>query len=106
MKHWLGGKVGGLAAFVMIAALVAGGLGWATAAALRLEREQLAQRAEAEHAAQLRVALWRLDSRLAAVLARENSRPFNHYSAIYAPPVVLDGAPHALLPSPLLDDEL
>jgi signal transduction histidine kinase len=106
MKHWLRGKVGGLAAFAIIAALVAGGLGWATAAALRLEREQLAQRAEAEHAAQLRVALWRLDSRLAALLARENSRPFNHYSAIYVPPRALDGPSYALVPSPLLDEEL
>ena len=42
----------GRAGFAVVAALVAGGLGWATAAALRLEREQLEQRAEAEHAAQ------------------------------------------------------
>ncbi len=42
MRHWLRGKPGGFAAFVVIAALVAGGLGWATAAALDLERAQLA----------------------------------------------------------------
>jgi len=42
MKEWFRGKWGGAAAFVVICALVAGGLGWATAAALRLEGEQLA----------------------------------------------------------------
>ena len=33
MKLWLGGKTGGLFAFLAISALVIGGLGWATAAA-------------------------------------------------------------------------
>src|SRR5437660_10357216 len=101
MRSYLRGKPGGLAAFLIIASLVAGGLGWATAAALRLEQEQLAQRAEAERAAQLRVSMWRLDSRLATLLAAENSRPFHHYSAIYAPPQVLDNGGAALVPSPL-----
>jgi two-component sensor histidine kinase len=106
MKDWLRGKFGGLAAFVLIAGLVAGGLGWATAAALRLEQEQRRQQAEAEWAAQLRVAMWRLDGRLTSLLAPENSRPFHHYSAIYAPPQVLDADGAALVPSPLLDADL
>ena len=50
MKEWFRGKFGGAAAFVAICGLVAGGLGWATAAALRLEGEQLAEHAEAERA--------------------------------------------------------
>jgi signal transduction histidine kinase len=106
MRNWLRGKPGGALAFAVITALVAGGLGWATAAALRLEREQLAQRAEAERAAQLRIALWRLDGRLAALLAPESGRPFNHYSAIYVPGHVLAGEGAALVPSPLLDADL
>jgi signal transduction histidine kinase len=112
MKSWLRGKPGGLAAFVMIAGLVAGGLGWATAAAVRLERERLAQRAEAEQADLLRLALWRLDGRVAPLLAREESRPFNHYSAVFAPPLAFTnrGAPwqpgSVLEPSPLLGAEL
>jgi signal transduction histidine kinase len=112
MRNWLRGKPGGLAAFVLIATLVAGGLGWATAAALGLEREQLAQRAEAELAARLRLALWRLDSRVAPLLAREDGRPFNHYSAIYAVPLALDNSGHCwpagtvLEPSPLLSSDL
>jgi signal transduction histidine kinase len=109
MRHPLRGKPGGLAAFVIIAALVAGGLGWATAAALRLEREQLEQRARADLDNRLRLALRRLDALILPDLACENSRPFNHYSTVYALPVAFDGkgmtcAPGAVRePSPLLN---
>ena len=37
MTKWLRGKRGGFIAFVAITALVAGGLGWVTCAALELE---------------------------------------------------------------------
>jgi signal transduction histidine kinase len=83
--RWLRGKRGGLIAFLAIAALVAGGLGWVTVAALDLEREQLEARAETELHAKLRLALWRLDSYMIPELSREASRPFAHYSAIYVP---------------------
>jgi signal transduction histidine kinase len=145
MRTWLRGKPGGLATFAVTAALVAGGLGWVTQAALRLEGEQADARARADHetrlravqrlrdqklqalrreraqeeaqaqaeyAAKLRLALWRLDSRIAPFLAREDTRPYNHYSALYAPAVVLDSAgkrqetPAVLEPSPLLNAEL
>jgi hypothetical protein len=112
MRRWLGGMKGGLAAFLLIAALVAGGLGWVTQAAVRLEREQLAQQAAAEHADRLRLALWQLDNRVSAVLAREDARPFSHYSAVFAPTLALDGNGRPLPPgsvvepSPLLNTEL
>jgi signal transduction histidine kinase len=108
----LRGKPGGLIAFVAIAVLVAGGLGWATAAALRLEREQLEARAEVELAGKLRLALWRLDSLVGPILARENSRPYNHYSALFAPALALrnDGCSWpqgtVLETSPLLEADL
>jgi signal transduction histidine kinase len=89
MRRWLRGTPGGLAAFVLIVVLVAGGLGWVTAAALRLEREQFRARAEAELAGRVRLALWQLDGRLSPLLAREDSRPYNHYIALYRPPQVL-----------------
>jgi signal transduction histidine kinase len=112
MKDWLHGKRGGLAAFLGIAALVAGGLGWATAAALRLEQERLEARAQAEQADKLRLALWRLDSWLSPTLAKEDSRPYDHYSAVFAPPLACnnEGVPWqpgtVLEPSPLLSAEL
>jgi signal transduction histidine kinase len=120
MRSWFRGQRGGLATFAVIAALVAGGLGWVTRAALRLEREQGEARAQADqdnklrtlqrlHDQKLRLALWRLDSRIAPLLAREDARPYNHYSALYTPPIVLDSTgqrkepPTVLEPSPLLN---
>src|SRR5207248_1305710 len=113
MRRWLRGARGALAAFLLIAALVAGGLGWATAAALRLEREQLEARADAEQAARVRRALWQLDFSLGPLLAREDSRPYNHYSAIFRSPQALVSRGPRLQPddtvlelSPLLSAEL
>lgn len=112
MNYWLRGKRGGLIAFLVIAALVAGGLGWATAGALRLEEEQLQTRAQAELDNKLRLALWRLDSLISPTLAKEDSRPYSHYSAVCAPPLAFNNEGAAwppgtvLEPSPLLTAEL
>jgi signal transduction histidine kinase len=112
MTHWFQGKRGGVLGFVVIAILVAGGLAWVTAAALRLEQEQSDARAEAEVYGKLRLALWRLDSRVFPVLAKEVSRPFHQYSAISPPTLALgpDGKPltpgAVLEPSPLLSENL
>jgi signal transduction histidine kinase len=112
MRRWLRGQIGGLVAFLVIAALVAGGLGWATAAALRLEQEQLDARAAAELAKNLRIALPRLDGRVTTLLAREDGRPFNHYSTVFPVPLALTNngmgcAPGTVLePSPLLGANL
>lgn len=112
MISWHRGKKGGLLAFLAIATLVAGGLGWVTAAVLQLEREQLQDRAKAEVDGRLQLALWRLDSRVTPDLAREDSRPFNHFSAVYAPSLTLrtDGQPwkpgQVLELSPLLNADL
>jgi signal transduction histidine kinase len=90
MRDWFRGKRGGFVAFLAIAALVAGGLGWAIDAALRLEAAQLQAQAEAELQGRLRLALWRLDSYMIPELAREASRPFSDYSALYVPAPLLD----------------
>jgi signal transduction histidine kinase len=139
------GRRPGLAGFAFVCALVVGGLGWATQAALRLEQEQAetraraeqaeksrlwqrdrerqldshrkedeqrAAQAQAEFAARLRLALWRIDSRIAPFLAREENRPYSHYAALFAPSVVLDSSGTAydeaqvLEPSPLLNAAL
>jgi signal transduction histidine kinase len=112
MSPWWQGKRGATVAFVFVAALVLSGLGWLTATALRLERDgQLAQ-AQAQEFEKLRLALWRLDSTLAPVLAREDSRPFQDYSEMFAPVALLqaDGTSispgRVFEPSPLLTDEL
>src|SRR4051812_29798255 len=117
------GKLTGLFSFLGIAALLLGGLGWATRAALRVEEDQrLAAptaraaeelfQAKKERADALRTALWRLDTRLAPALAREESRPYPQYVALYTPFPALTASGIACapgqvyLPSPLLTAEL
>jgi signal transduction histidine kinase len=88
----------GFLVFTLIALLVIGGLGWITAATLRLELSD-----------QMRLALWRLDSRVSPAIAREDSRPFQHYDPLYVPlPAVQPDlyacpAGSVLIPSPLLN---
>jgi signal transduction histidine kinase len=90
-----------IATFAFIALLVIGGLGWVTAAALRLELSD-----------QMRLALWRLDSRVSPSLAREDSRPFQHFDPLYIPLPALQrnylacSAGSVLVPSPLLSATL
>src|SRR5262245_51321917 len=117
--NWLTGKTRGTISYFAIAALLLGGLGWATRAALRVEGDQQLAAANAveseklylqqkEQADRLRAALWRLDSRLAPALAREESRPYPQYVALHTPFPALTStgiacAPgQVYLPSPLL----
>ena len=108
----LWGRRGSVAGFVVVLVLVSGGLAGVTRAALRVEREQLTQKAQADRSDNLRLALWQLDSRIGTFLAREDSRPFNHFSAVFAPPAAFDATGTAwpsgsvLEPSPLLNAEL
>src|SRR5439155_25440302 len=74
MRPWFRGKRGGFIAFPLISALVVGGLGWPTGAALRLDQEQLDARRQGELSSNLRLALWRLDSLVAPALMKEDSR--------------------------------
>jgi signal transduction histidine kinase len=112
VRMWFRGKPGGFIAFLAIATMVIGGLGWVTAAALRLENEQFESQAEARVNEKLRLAMWRLDSRIAPLLAREDSRPFTHFKPLFAPALALTSGQLAtesasvLEPSPLLSAEL
>jgi signal transduction histidine kinase len=91
----------GLLVYALISTLVIGGLGWVTAETLRLELSD-----------QMRLALWRLDSRVAPSIAREDSRPVQHYDPIYVPlPALRENlyvcSPGSVyVPSPLLESGL
>ena len=108
MKRWLQR----FAVFALIAGLIAGGLGWATAEALRMESDQREAMAKKELSEKMRRALWRLDGYISLQLARENSRPFAHFSALHAPipAMTRQGVPYPAgsvrVPSPLMEVEL
>ncbi len=56
---------------------------WVTVVVLRLEGAELDARTETARQEQLRLALWRMDSRLTPLLAREAARPYFEYSSYY-----------------------
>jgi hypothetical protein len=70
--------------FVVVGVLlVAGALAWITWQALRLEvREQRAQ-TQAKFQESLRLALWRMDSAMTPIIAREAARPYFEYQPFY-----------------------
>lgn len=90
-----------------VAAVVAA-LGWITFASLRLERQETAARAAARMQELLRLALWRMDSALAPIIAQEAARPYTYYTAFaeQRPAVDVLGngvfVPGVFVPSPLL----
>ena len=59
------------------------GLVWVTVTVVRLERAELRARTDAVHQEALRLALWRLDSWLAPLLAREAARPYFDYQPFF-----------------------
>ncbi len=100
-KTWI--TFGGLA---LVAAL---SLGWLSRDVLRLDAEQRRSAAAAEREEKVRLALWRIDSALALLVADENARSPSEFAAFYSPahawlPDQSPVAPGALLvPSSLLE---
>ncbi len=96
------------AAFGACLVLVLLAVGWVTRITLRLERAQAQARREAEAEEAIRLALWRMDSNLATLIARESARPYFAYSALYPAErpyaAMFDpvSAGEALVPSPML----
>jgi signal transduction histidine kinase len=69
--------------FVAGVLLVLGALGWATFHALRLERLEAEARALAHYQESIRLALWRMDSKITPIIAREAARPYFQYRPFY-----------------------
>ena len=69
--------------FSLCAGLLLGVTVWASIIVIRLESEnaQALQKAELEES--IRLAMWRLDSAVAPLIARETARPYFEYSAYY-----------------------
>ncbi len=69
--------------FGLCAAIVLAALAWITVTVAHLERAEAAARADARHQEVLRLALWRMDSWLAQLLAREAARAYFDYQSFY-----------------------
>ena len=71
------------AAFTLGLAVTLAAVGWVTLAALRLDRAQAEAQRIAEREENIRLALWRMDSKAASLVAQEAARPYFHYSSFY-----------------------
>jgi signal transduction histidine kinase len=60
-------------------ALVASAMAWLTLHALRADRERTTARAEADLEQRVSLALWRMDTKLAPLIAEESARPHFYY---------------------------
>jgi signal transduction histidine kinase len=76
-------------AFAAAVVVVMAAMGWTTAAVLRLDRAEAESRRRAQLEENVRLALWRMDSALAPLIAAEHARPATSYSGGFsgAPPV-------------------
>lgn len=76
--HWM------WAIYAACSLALLGVLAWVSAATLSLESREREARADARQQELSRQALWRMDSALAPILAREAARPYFHYQPFYA----------------------
>lgn len=95
-------------AFVVGVLAVLAAMAWVTSHTLRLERAEVEARAEAQRQEVIRLVLWRMDSALTPIIAREAARPYFEYQAFYSAAPTINTSEHAqavldvLVPSPLI----
>jgi signal transduction histidine kinase len=70
--------------FIAAALAVFGALAWITRHALSLEHQRQEARALGQLQERVRLALWRMDSKTSAIIARESARPYFEYQPFYA----------------------
>jgi signal transduction histidine kinase len=94
--------------FAAVLLLAVALFGWLSVSVLRLDDAQRQQLAEAEREEKVRLALWRMDSALAVLVATEDARSPLEYQAFHSPPrawapdKTAVPAGRFLLPSPLM----
>ncbi len=69
--------------FAGCVAVLFGAMAYLSVLALRLDHAETQARSQAAYEESVRLALWRMDSKAAPLIARENSRPWYVYSAFY-----------------------
>ena len=87
-----------LAIVALSAVCVVGALAWATVAVVRLEERERHSQADSAFEESVRLALWRIDSALTPLIAREAGRPYFQYQSFYPadrPYSAMPAEPHA-----------
>ena len=69
--------------FSLCLAMLLVATGWISVVVVRLDRKDRQAQHLAAHEQDVRLALWRMDWALGALIARENGRPHFHYTAFY-----------------------
>ena len=104
LSPWIG--------FVACLAIVLAAMGWISIAAVQSDRAEMEARRQAVLEQKARVALWRIDTAMATLLAQESARPYFVYRSFYPAnrsfnrmfnPQTEAGS---LIPSPLLSSPL
>lgn len=98
-------------AFVVCLALVFAAMGWVSVTALRLDNSQMMARQQAAFEENVRLALWRMETTVSPLIARESMRPYFSYAPFYEADKVYtrkleevrDGK--IMMPSPLLTEQ-
>lgn len=70
--------------FAVSLAVLLTAMGWVSLTALRLDRAQQETAQQAEVEERVRLALWRMDSELTALVVEESARPYYAYQAFHA----------------------
>jgi signal transduction histidine kinase len=86
-------------------------MAWVTHRMCAMDRDRHASEHEAQLQERVRLALWRMDSLVNALLIRENSRPASHYQPFHSPEDLFSNRSQqelpkgeAVMPSPLLGE--
>lgn len=95
--------------FAALVAVLLAAMAWMTTRLLVMDRERTAGERTAQLAERMRLALWRMDSFMTALLVRENSRPPEHYQPFHSPRDLFSKGNEvpkgeALMASPLLGE--
>ena len=81
------------AIYAVCAAILTIALTWISFTVLKLEKNEYVARAAAQRQESVRLALWRMDSWVAPLLAAENARPYFEYQSHYPPQPIYQPSP-------------
>jgi signal transduction histidine kinase len=87
---------------ILVWLLVCGGMGWATSAAMQLDRMEKFDTRERAIKEARTLALVRLDALMAPILHRESARPYEQFRAVYKPTSALDTRDGSRVTTPIV----